>query len=148
MVEPRVSVAASIAALRRQEKALLEQIEFGTAKHLAFEHFQADHMALHRAGPPGQGDPGFDGVIVVAESLCKPLQGHEGTLRRPGVPGIKLVRLSLAHEPGKVLGSGDGGSHLGMLGFQLGELGGLVFILLLWSPQDQPSRPAGGEVAG
>jgi hypothetical protein len=34
---------------RSQEKALLEQIEFGTAKHLALEHFQAINLALHRA---------------------------------------------------------------------------------------------------
>ncbi len=39
MVEPSDAVAAIIPALRRQEKALLEQIEFGTAKHLALEHF-------------------------------------------------------------------------------------------------------------
>ena len=38
MVEPRASVATIMPALRRQEKALLEQIEFGPAKHLAFEH--------------------------------------------------------------------------------------------------------------
>jgi hypothetical protein len=40
MVEPRASVAAIIPALRRQEEALLEQIEFGPAKHLAFEDLQ------------------------------------------------------------------------------------------------------------
>jgi hypothetical protein len=33
-------------SLRRQEKALLEQIEFGTAKHLALEHFQAVDMRV------------------------------------------------------------------------------------------------------
>jgi hypothetical protein len=49
MVAPRASVAAIIPVLRRQEKALLEQIEFGTAKHLAFEHLQAVNLALHRA---------------------------------------------------------------------------------------------------
>ena len=91
-------------------------------------------MALHWAGTPGQGDPVSDGIIVVAESLRKPLQGHEGTLRRPGQPGIQLVRLAFTHEPRKVLGQGDGGGHLGMLGLQLGELGGLVFILPLWAP--------------
>jgi hypothetical protein len=53
MVEPRTSVAAIIPVLRRQEKALLEQIEFGPAKHLAFEHFQAINVAFHRALTPG-----------------------------------------------------------------------------------------------
>jgi len=148
MVEPSDSVAAIAPSLRRQEKALLEQSEFGTAKHLALEHFQAIHLALHRAVTPGQGDPGFDRVIVVAQPFCKPLQGHEGTLRRPGQPGIQLVRLALAHEPRKVLGEGDGGGHLGMLGVPLGELGGLVFLLPLWSPSHEPGRPTGGKGAG
>jgi hypothetical protein len=53
MVEPRASVAAIILALRGQQKAPLEQIEARTAKHLAFEHFQAIHVALHRAITPG-----------------------------------------------------------------------------------------------
>jgi hypothetical protein len=41
--------------LRGQKKAPLEQIEARTAKHLAFEHFQAIHVALHRAIAPAQG---------------------------------------------------------------------------------------------
>jgi hypothetical protein len=49
MVEPRTSVAPFIPALRRQAKALLEQIECGSATHLAFEHLQAVHLALHGA---------------------------------------------------------------------------------------------------
>jgi len=148
MVEPRASVAASIPVLHRQEKALLEQIEFGTAKHLAFAPLQAVNLALHRAVTPGQGDPGFDGLIVITDPLRKPLQGCEGTVRRPGQPGIQRLRPALAHELGKVLGSGDGGGHLRMLGLQLDELSGLVLIQPLWSPQDQPGRPTGGEVAG
>src|SRR4029434_985425 len=103
-VEPRASVAAIILVLSRQEKALLEQIKFGTAKHLAFEHLQAVNLALYRAVTPGQGDPGFDGLIVITDPLRKPLQGCEGTIRRPGQPGIQLLRPALAHELGKVLG--------------------------------------------
>lgn len=105
-------------------------------------------MALHRAVTPGQGETGFDRVIVVAQPFSKPLQGRKGTLRRPGHPGIQLVRRPLAHEPRKVLGSGDGGGYLRMLSAQLGELGGLVLILPLGSPSHQPGRPPGGEVAG
>jgi hypothetical protein len=104
VVDPSDSVAAIVPSLRSQDKALLEQIEFGTAKHLALEHFQAIHMALHRAVTPGQGDPSFDRVLVVAQPLRKPLQEHEGILRRPGRPGIQMLRLALAHELGKVLG--------------------------------------------
>ena len=121
MVEPRASVAAIIPVLRRQEKAPLEQLECGTAKHLAFKHLQAVHLALHRAVTPGPGDPGFNGLIVIADPLRQPLQGCEGTVRRPGQPGIQRLRRALAHELGKVLGSSDGGGHLRMLGLQLGE---------------------------
>jgi hypothetical protein len=148
MVEPRDSGAAIAPVLRRQEKALLEQIQFGTAKPLAFGPLQAVNLALRRAVTSGQGDPGFDGLIVLVDPLRKPLQGCEGIVRRPGQPGLHLVGLALAHELGNALGSGDGGGHLRMLGLQLGESGGLALIHPLWPPQDQPGRPAGGKVAG
>jgi hypothetical protein len=105
-------------------------------------------MALHRAGTPGQGNPGSDGVIVVAASLRTPLQGREGTLCRPGQPGVQLGRLSLTPELRKVLGSGDGGGDLRRLSLQLGELSGLIIILPRWSPPPQPGRPTRGELAG
>jgi hypothetical protein len=38
-----------VVSSRRQEKALLEQIEVSPAKHLALEHFQAINLAFHRA---------------------------------------------------------------------------------------------------
>jgi hypothetical protein len=59
--------------LRGQQKAPLEQITCGPAKHLALQHLEAVDVAFNRAGTPREGDPGFDGVIVVAESLRKPL---------------------------------------------------------------------------
>jgi hypothetical protein len=61
-------------------------------------------MAFDRAITPGQGDPGFDGVIVIAQSLRNPLQGPERTLSRPGQPRIELVSLAPAPAPHKVLG--------------------------------------------
>jgi hypothetical protein len=148
MVEPRDSAAAIVSILCRQEKTLLEQIPFGAATQLACEPLHAVHLALHRARTPGQGDPGVDGLIVIADPLCKPLQGCEGTLRRPSEPGFQLVGLAFAHEPRKVLGQGDGASHLRLLVLQLGELGGLVIIQPLWPPQHQPGCATGREVAG
>ena len=53
MVEPSDSVATLIPALRSQEKALLEPIEFGPATHLALEHVQA--MLWPSTGPFLQG---------------------------------------------------------------------------------------------
>jgi hypothetical protein len=106
------------------------------------------NLALHGAVTPGQGASGFDGLIVVTPPFRNPLQGPEGTLRRPGQPRVQLVRLALAPEPRQVLSSGAGGSHLRRLRLPLGELGGLVLILPLWSPPHQPGRPTGGELAG
>ena len=99
----------------------MEQIEVGTAKHLALERFQAIHMALHRAVTPGSRHAGFDRVIIVAQPLCKPLQGYQGTLRPPGQPGIQLLCLPLAHELGKILGERDGVGELGILRHELRE---------------------------
>ena len=96
MVEPPSAVAAIVPALRRQEKALLEQIEFGTAKHLALQHLEAVDMAFDRAVTPGQGNPGFDGLIVIAQPLRKPLQGPEGTLCRPRTSRTKSWAKAMA----------------------------------------------------
>jgi hypothetical protein len=59
-----------------------------------------------------------------------------------------MVRLAVAYAPRQVLGPGDGGGHLRMLGWQRGEWGGLVLSQPLWPTQDQPGRSPGGEVAG
>ena len=99
-------------------------------------------MALHWAIAPASCQASFDGVVVVAQSFRKALQGHEGTVRCPCQPGVQVIWLPLAHELGKVLGSDNGGGHRGMLGFQLGDLRRVVFVLRLRPPQDQPGRSA------
>jgi hypothetical protein len=147
LVAPRASVAAIIPVLRRPEQALLEPSEVRTATHLALQHLAAVDVAFDWAMTPGQGDAGFAGVIVIADSLRKPLPGHERTLRRPGQPGIPRLRRPLAHERGHVLGASDGGGHLGMLGSPVGALGRLVLIRPLGSPSHPPGRPTGREVA-
>jgi hypothetical protein len=85
---------------RGSHQAPLEPLEAGMAKHLARERFQAIDRALHRAMTPGQGDPSFDGVVVVAQPFRKPLQGREGTLRCPCLP--------LADQLGNILGEREG----------------------------------------
>ena len=64
---------------------------------------------------PGQGEPGFDRIIIVAQPFGKQWQEHEGTIRRPCLPGIKLLELRLAHELRQILGECDGVGELGML---------------------------------
>lgn len=105
-------------------------------------------MAFDWAITPGQGTAGCDGVIVIAAPLRKPLQRCEGTVRCPGQPRLQLVRLVRTQELRKVLGAGESDGHLRRRCAQLGELGGLIRILSLWSLPHEPGRPTGGEVAG
>ena len=117
----RGAVLARALSLCGQHKALLEQIEARTAKHLALEQLQAIDVAFHRAGTPGQADTGFDDVVIVAQPFRKPLQGYQGTRRRPGQPGVQLCWLPLAHQLGNILGERDGVGELGILGCKLCE---------------------------
>ena len=96
---------------------------------------------------PGQGDTGFDGVVVVAQPVRKPLQGDQGTRRRPGQPGIQLCWLPLAHQLGKIVGERDGVGELGILGCELCEQFLLRGRALLRPSQDEPGGPARGQGA-
>src|SRR5262245_17191308 len=78
---PPSSVSILASSSRGSHRAPLEPLEGGTAKHLARERLQAIDGALHSAMTPGQGDPSFDGVVVVAQPFRKPLQGRERTLQ-------------------------------------------------------------------
>jgi len=100
-------------------------------------------MPLHGPVAPGQGEPRFDGVIIISEPFGKALQGHDGTLRDPCQPGIQLRALPLAHEVGKVLRQRDGLGDFGMLCAQLGKLQRFLRVALLCPSYDQPGRPAG-----
>jgi hypothetical protein len=146
-VWPRYSVPVLAPSLRGEKKALLEQIQAGTAKHLTLECFQAIHMALYRAVTPGECHASFDRVIVVVQPFRKPLQGHEGTLRRPGQPGIQALGLPLAHELCKILGECDSVSDLGILGYELCQEVLLLWRALLRPSQHQPRRPVRGQGA-
>jgi hypothetical protein len=125
------------------DEAAGEQIEVRPTIHLAFQHFQAIDMALHRAARPGQGHPGCDGGIVVAEPTRKASYGFQRTRTRPLQPRIQGLRLALAHEVGKVLREVDRLGDFGRLRVELGELLGLGLCALLGTSQDQPRCPAG-----
>ena len=144
---PRDTIPALALSLCGQHEAALEQIEAGTAKHLALERFQAINVALHRAITPGQRHAGFDGVIIVAQALRKPLQRHDGTLGRPCQPGIQLLCLPLTHQLGKILGERNGIGELGLLRRELRQQVLLRWRALLRPSQDQPGRPARGQGA-
>ena len=55
-------------------------------------------MALDRAGPPGQGHPRFDRLVVLIQPFGEASQGLHRTGGRALQPGIKALRLALAHE--------------------------------------------------
>src|SRR5262249_52002642 len=122
----------------RPQEAAAQEIEVGAAKHLAFHHFQPVDVPLDRAGTPGQGDAGFDRLIVLAEPARKALQGLERTGSRALQPGIEALRLALAHEVGKVLREVDRLRHRGMLLPELGELLRFGRGALGLTPQHQP----------
>src|SRR5262249_44175328 len=124
-----------------QQEATAEQREACAPKHLAFHHFEAVDVPLDRAGTPGQGDPSFDRLIVVAQPLGEALQGLQRTRRRALEPRIELCWLPLADQESEVLGEIDGLGDLGRLRVELLELVGLGLRALSLTPQDQPRRP-------
>jgi hypothetical protein len=132
-------------AFGSQHKAPIDQRKPGAAKHLALEQFQACDMPPHGPAAPGQGQPSFDGVIIVSETFGKPLQGHNGTLRDPSHPSIQLRTLTLAPKSGKGLGEIDGLGHVNMLRTQLGEQKGFVLGVRLLTTQGYPGGLAGCE---
>jgi hypothetical protein len=146
-VWPRYSVLGLAPSLRGETTALLEQIQAGTATHLTRERFQAMKLALYRAVTPGECHASFDRVIVVTQPCRKPLPGHEGTLRRPGQPGIQVLGRPWAPELRQLLGERERVSDRGILGDELGQE-----VLLLWRArlrpsQHQPRRPVRGQGA-
>jgi hypothetical protein len=123
---PRLSLRRLLQALPRllstswgQHEAPLEQRETGAAKHLALEQFQARDLPLHWPTTPGQSDPGFDRVVIIAESFGKTLPGSYGTLGGRREPGLQLLGLPLPYESDEVVGEVDRLSHFRMLGVQL-----------------------------
>ena len=128
-----------------QHEAPLEQRETGAPKHLALKQFQARDLPLHRPTTPGQSDPGFDRVVIIAESFGKPPPGSHGTLGGTREPGRQLLGLPLAHEVSQVLGEGDRLGHVRMLRAQLGERLGVVLGALFCMPHNQPGRLTSGE---
>jgi hypothetical protein len=128
-----------------QREAPLEQIEASSAKHLALEHFQARDLPLHWSTTPGQRDPSFDRVVIIAESFGKTLPGSHGTVGGTREPGLQLLGVPLAHELGKVLGEVDRLCHVRMLRAQLGELLGIALGALLLMSHYQPGRLTSGE---
>ena len=63
-----------------QHEAPFEEGEARAAEHLALEEFQTRDLTLHRPLTPGQRDPSFDRVVIIAESFGKPLEGAPALL--------------------------------------------------------------------
>src|SRR5215475_12445068 len=91
-------------AFRGQQQAPTQQIKLGAAEHLALEHLQPIDVTLDRAITPRQRDAGFDGVVIFPQPFRKPLKRLQHARRGTLQPWIELLRLSVAHQLGKILG--------------------------------------------
>jgi hypothetical protein len=127
------------------QEAAAQEVKARSAKHLALQHLQAIDMALHRACTPGQCHARFDRVVVLIQPLGKTLYDFQGTRGGALEPGLKLRRLPLADQGGKVLREVDGLGDLGRLCGELGELLGLRLGALRLAPQYQPGGAAWGQ---
>jgi hypothetical protein len=110
----------------RQEKASCQQIEPGSAKHLALQHLQAVDVPFNRPLTPGQRHPGLDGGVVRPESSGETTEGREGARGGARQPWLELSRLALADQAGEVLRERH---RLCQRGRLLGQLRQLVVLL-------------------
>lgn len=145
MGEPHDSVAAIIRALRRPEKARLEQIELSTATQLAFEPLQAIDLAFHRPMTPRQGHPSLHRFIVFTKLCGEALKHSQRTRDCPCQPGIESSGGPLAHQLGTVLCEVDGFRDLCMLRMELHEDRLIVWRSPRRAPEDEPGRLADRE---
>jgi hypothetical protein len=60
-----------VTGLVGEQDALAEQVGFGAAVHLSFDHLDAVDVAFDGAGAVGDGEPGGDGGPVFAESFAE-----------------------------------------------------------------------------
>src|SRR5262245_56282244 len=93
--------------LCRQQHTLPEKSYMSPAIHLPFEHFQTIDLPLNWPRAPRQGDARFDGIIIRSQAIGKALERLKATGCGTLKPGFKLARLTLTHEPGKVLRQRD-----------------------------------------
>src|ERR1700675_141739 len=62
-----------------EQEAAAEEIEAGTAKHLALEHLQAVDVPFDWASAPREGHPSFDRVLVLIQPFRKASQRLQRT---------------------------------------------------------------------
>jgi hypothetical protein len=115
------------------DHAFAKQVEAGAAVHLSLDRFEPVDVAFGGAGAIRQGEPGGDGVQVVADA------GGEGMQ-------FGLVVGFDAHQPaGQVLLPGAFCHHLGEAGHVLGEV---VQLRAVAAQVGQEFLLAGVEVLG
>jgi hypothetical protein len=90
----------------RHEDSFAEQVDVGAAEHLAFEHLDAVDVAFDRAGVPGQGESGCDGVLVVLDAFDERAQAGQFGGRGLGEPVGQAFAVSAGHHDGEVVDVG------------------------------------------
>ena len=108
------------------------------AIHLPFEHFQTIDLPLNWPRAPRQGDARFDGIIIRPQAIGKALERLKATGCGTLKPGVKLARLTLTHEPGKVLRQRDRLGDFTLLRLEPSELLLFVIVELGLTSHDQP----------
>jgi len=129
------------------EEALAQQIQLGTAKHLALQHLQTVDVPCDGTVAPGPCHPRFDCRIVVAQPLRTALSHREGAGGRAGEPGIQAVGLTGAHEVGTVPREADRLGEVSLLRHELRALMCVVRDTRLRTPQHEPGGPPRRELA-
>jgi hypothetical protein len=72
-------------------------VERGVSVHLSCEFFDSGDVAFRGCGPPGQGELGAHGVVLVDEAV-----GGDTAGLRKGDPCVDVVVVALAGETGEL----------------------------------------------
>jgi hypothetical protein len=131
----------------REEEASSQQIEAGTAKHLALEHLQAIDVPFDWSLTPRQRDSGLDGGHVRPEPSGEMPEGWEGALGGAHQAWFQARKLALADEGGEVLGQRHRLCQCGRLQSQLCQLVVIPCRRPLRWAKDEPGGPPRREEA-
>ena len=96
--------------------ALAQEIEVRASIHLSLQRLDPVHGALDGSGAVREGEPGDDGVVVVAEVAGEGGERGQGLAVDAVDPGVEALALELGEHAGEVRHVGGEGVELGASG--------------------------------